>query len=316
MKIQRRILRDLISILMLTGPFFTAHVALAAPGLPKGMFEVRPATTPAATPPAANLQIANGQFFSYALPQGWHVGEDGQFALTLLASDNKALTVMVGNAGMPINYPPDRYVYEKLMAIRPQNLQLSAPRAARPITGFAQALEYQVMYSVNGVPCRGMATVHIAPAYDTAVMAVTAALSEARQWPGYSTWLPLVAAQISARNGAAFGARGVMQQNLQNSTAYAQAAKEYRDWSQKNWQGVTDQRNASNDRNNTQFRETLGNVQTYDNPHDARTPVELPNTYQYYWVNEQGNYAGTNDPTVDPNSGSTRDWRRMPKHKP
>jgi hypothetical protein len=126
----------------------------------------------------------------------------------------------------------------------------------------------------------------------------------------------LVAAQVSARNGAAFGARGVMQQNLQNSTAYAQAAREYRDWSQKNWQGVTDARNASNDRNNTQFREALGNVQTYENPHDRSTPLQLPNTYQYYWVNEQGTVVGTNDPGIDMNSGSTTDWRRMPKRKP
>jgi hypothetical protein len=165
---------------------------------------------------------------------------------------------------------------------------------------------------VNGVPCRGVATLHIAPAYDSAVMAMTAALSEARQWQGYSAWLPLVAAQVSAKNGAAFGMRGVMQQNLQNSTAYAQAAKEYRDWSQKNWQAVTDQRNNSTDRNNTQFREALGNVQTYVNPH-ARTPVELPNTYKYFWVNEQGTIVGTNDPGINPNSGSTSDWRKMPK---
>ncbi|MET0281145.1 MAG: hypothetical protein ABW278_08475 [Steroidobacteraceae bacterium] len=285
----------------------------AAQSVPKGFVEVRPVTR-APQPAAQSLQLATGQFFTYALPQGWHVGEDGQFALTLLAADNKALTVMVGNAGVPINYPPAQYVHERLMAIRPQNLQLGAPRPVQPIAGFAQALQYPVHYSINGVPCQGLATVHIAPAYDTAVMAVTAALSEARQWPGYSTWLPLVAAQVAARNGAAFGARGVMQQNLQNSAAYAQAAKEYRDWSQKNWQGVTDQRNESTARNNAQFRDALGNVQRYDNPRDPRTPVELPNTWQYYWVNEQGTIVGTNEARLDPNAGSTREWRQMPRH--
>ena len=296
-------------------------LAMAAAPLPKGMVEVKPVTRPAnpagaSQAPAANLALASSQFFTYALPQGWHVGESGQFALTLLAADNKALTVMVGNAGMPVNYPPAQFAYQKLMAIRPQGLQLSAPRQAKPIAGFAQAWEFQVSYNINGAPCLGVATVHIAPAYDSAVMAMTAALSEARQWQGYASWLPLVAAQVSANNGAAFGARGVMQQNLQNSTAYAQAAKEYRDWSQKNWQGVTDQRNNSNDRNNAQFRETLGNVQSYVNPHDARVPLELPNTYQYYWVNEQGTIVGTNDSSINPNAGSTKDWRRMQKRTP
>lgn len=289
----------------------------AAQPIPKGLVEVLPVGRPAGpAAPASNLRLASGQFFTYALPEGWRVAEDGQFALTLMAPDSKALTVMVGNAGMPLNYPPAQYVYQKLMALQPRALQLSAPRVAKPITGFAQAWEFQVMYDINGVPCQGIATLHMAPAYDSAVMAMTAALSEGRQWQGYSSWLPLVAAQVAAKNGAAFGARGVMAQNLQNSTAYAEAAGKYREWSQRNWQGVTDARNASNDRNNAQFREALGNVQTYVNPHDAGNPVQLPNTYQYFWVNEQGTIAGTNDGGFDPNSGSTKDWRRMPKRKP
>jgi hypothetical protein len=114
--------------------------AQAAQGVPKGMVEVRPVSRPAA--PASSLRLASGQFFDYALPQGWRVAEDGQFALTLMAPDSKALTVMVGNAGMPPNYPPAQYVYEKLMSLQPQGLQLGAPRAARPIAGFAQAYEF------------------------------------------------------------------------------------------------------------------------------------------------------------------------------
>jgi hypothetical protein len=303
--------------LVLVGGLMLPSLALrAAQAIPRGFTEVRPVTRAAGETAGANLTLASARFFTYALPQGWRLGEDGQFALTMMAPDSRALTVMVGNAGMPINYPPAQYVYERLMSLQPQGLQLGAPRAVRPIAGFAQAWEFPVAYSVGGAPCRGLATVHVAPAYDSAVMAVTAALSEARQWEGYAPWLPLVAAQVAARDGAAFGMRGVMQQNLQNSAAYAQAAKEYRAWSQKNWQAVTDARGASTDRNNRQFRETLGNVQTYSNPHDARTPVQLPNTYQHFWVNEQGTILGTNDPGIDPNAGSTRDWRRMPKQAP
>jgi hypothetical protein len=148
-------------------------------------------------------------------------------------------------------------------------------------------------------------------------MAVTAALSESRQWQGYSTWLPLVASLVSARNGAAFGMRGIMAQNIQNSVEYGRAVQEYRNWSQQNWQGVTDQRNASQDRNNQQFREALGNVQAFVDPRDAtKPPIELPNTYRYYWQNEQGVIVGSNDSTNNPNAGSTRDWRPMPKRTP
>ena len=270
------------------------------------------ARTPVKTS-ASELTVARGKFFSYASPQGWRLGEDGQFGLTLMAPDGKALTVMVGNAGVQPNYPPDRYAYEKLTAMRVQNLRLGQAKRATPLTGFAQAYQFDVDYTVNGGAAHGVAKVYIAPAYDSATMAMTAALSDASQWASYASWLPLVADQISALDGRAFGARGIMAQNLQTSTAYAAAAKEYRDWSQKTQQGVTDARNASQDKNNAAFRENLGAVQTYVNPYDTRVPVELPDTYKYFWVNPQGTYMGTDDPSVNPNNGSTSEWKKLPK---
>jgi hypothetical protein len=57
-----------------------------------------------------------------------------------------------------------------------------------------------------------------------------------------------------------------MQQNLQNSHAFGEAARQYRDWSQKSWQQVTDERTASQDRKNFAVRENLGGVQTFANP--------------------------------------------------
>jgi hypothetical protein len=291
--------------LVLSGSTF-----VAAQGIPAGMVEVKTVARGQA-PAAASLQVRQGRFFSYVLPEGWKVAEDGQFALTLIAPDNKALTVMVGNAGLPLDSSAAQYASARLMALRPENLRLGEPRPAKPVAGFAAALEFDVQYSVAGVPCRGVAVVHSAPAYDSTTLAMTAALSQATQWPGYAPWLPVVAQQVSASNGAAFGRRGVMAQNLQNSTAYAEAARQYRDWSQRNWQQVTDARNASSDRNATDFRAAVGAVQTYENPWDSRSPLDLPTTYQYFWVNENGTIAGTNDPSVNPNVGTTNDWRKM-----
>jgi hypothetical protein len=56
-------------------------------------------------------------------------------------------------------------------------------------------------------------------------------------------------------------------------------------------------------------------MRSYNNPYDSRPPVELPNTYQYYWVNEDGTCLGTNDAGVNPNVGSTRDWQQMPRRQ-
>jgi hypothetical protein len=154
------------------------------------------------------------------------------------------------------------------------------------------------------------------PAYDTALLVMTGAFSVESQWAGYSRWLPLTAEQISAVDGAAFGRRGVMGQNLQLSKEYGEAARAYREWSQRNWQQVTDQRNASDDRKNYYRRENLGPSKAYANPYDSSTPVELPQTYQYYWVNRQGTYVGTNDPSIHPNDGTTGEWKKMPLHRP
>ena len=128
-----------------------------AQSLPKGLHVVTPAGNATRTPrrPAA-LRLANTQYFSYALPEGWQLGEDGQFALTLIAPDRKALTVMVGNAGMPPGYNPGQFAYQNLSAMRVDNLQLGEGRQVRPIAGFQYAYAFDVRYSVNGVPCQGM----------------------------------------------------------------------------------------------------------------------------------------------------------------
>lgn len=273
-----------------------------------------PTTIPTLPAPAPGLSIGQGQCFSYALPPGWQVGEDGAYALTLMAPDRKALTLMVGNAGLPGYVMPGQYLWQTLMAIQPMGLQLSPPRPAQPVAGFHSAQEFDVSYFIHGVPCQGIARCHVAPGYDAVTMAVTAALSEAAQWPAYASWLPQVAEQISATNGAAFGRRGVMVQNLQNSMAYADAAQRYRDWSQQNWQSVVDQRNASVDRQQFAFRENLGAVQTWVNPYDTRVPIQLTSQYSHYWVDRQGNILGTNDPGDNPNGGSTGDWSRMPHY--
>jgi hypothetical protein len=213
-----------------------------------------------------------------------------------------------------VNYPPARFAYEKLSVLQPQNLQLGEARQARPAAGFGQAFEFDASFSLRGVAYRGVAKVSVAPAYDTATLAMTAGLSAADQWGGYAAWLPQVADQVSALNGAAFGARGVMQQNLQNSVAYSEAAKQYRDWSQKNWQQVTDGRNASQDKKNFAVRENLGGVQTFANPYATQQGapnVEMPMTHKYYWTNAQGRYFGTDDPSANPNVGSNGDWRKM-----
>ena len=60
------------TVVLLAWALVVAVPALAAQSLPKGMFEVHP-ISPSAARPGAELQLASGQFFTYALPRGWRV---------------------------------------------------------------------------------------------------------------------------------------------------------------------------------------------------------------------------------------------------
>jgi len=310
---RRRVRATSLFLTILAG---SAMVQSVAQTLPANVFPVRPITHAARGPAAGQLRIARGRFFSYAMPPTWHVGEDGPYALSLIAPDNQAFTLMVGNAGMFPNYPLDRFVSEKMMAIQPQYLQISAPMQIAPRPGFQHTYQFEVTYtSQRGRPVRGLVRCSVAPAYDTALIVMTGAFAVEAQWSGYSSWLPLAAEQISAIDGAAFGRRGIMAQNLRLSKEYGEATSAYREWSQRNWNQVTEQRGASDDRRNEAVRENLGSTRAYTNPYDTSVPVDLPLTYKYYWVNRQGTYVGTNDPSVNLNYGSTDEWKQMPQTK-
>ncbi|MEK7468923.1 MAG: hypothetical protein AAB074_16230 [Planctomycetota bacterium] len=256
------------------------------------------------------LQVQTGRFFRFAVPSGWRVQDEGQFAVVLVAPDGCAFTVMAGNSGLPANYPPGQFAQEKILQMQVQDLRLGPASMARPMAGCSSAWEFEYSYTVGGAPCRGMAKCSVASTYDMCTMVVTLAASQEPQWSGYSTWLPAVAEQVAAINGAAFGARGVMQQNLENSINLGEQARRNREWSATTWGQVNRERAASQDRQATEFRENLGNVQTWTNPFDSGK-VELPATFSNYWINRQGRIVGTNNPGEDPNNGSTEQWLRM-----
>jgi len=290
--------------------------------IPPGFSLVTPAdpsTTPNEEPYVevipATLEIKRGSYFSYVLPDGWILGEDGQFALSMVASDQSAISLMVGNSGLMPDYQPDRFVYDKLSALQPNYIQITNAIQTTPAPGFQYAYVYDVQLTFRGEPFAGSVTCNIAPYYGGSTMAMTAAMSRADQWSGYSTWLPSVSRQISAIDGAAFGMRGLMQQNIELSTAYARAAQDYREWSQKNQASMTAERNRSVDSRNTEFRETIGAVHTWSNPYDLQRPIELSTKYEHYWIDQQGRILGSNDSGIDPNVGSTLEWRRLERRQ-
>lgn len=103
------------------------------------------------------------------------------------------------------------------------------------------------------------------------------------------------ASDSSARPLDLFPVKAVKPKGLE-STAYAEAARRYREWSAKTWNAVTDERQGSQGRRNAEFRENLGAIETFVNPYDSSVPVELPTQYKQFGVDRQGNILGRTIP--------------------
>jgi hypothetical protein len=277
---------------------------------------------PSQTPLA--VETRQGQCLKYVIPQGWQVAEDGQYAVVIVASDNAALTIVVGNSGFPLYYNPGQYVHDTLTR-QCQQFQMSQPRKAQPIAGFNTALEFDYTYTVNDVPCRGIAKCSVANSYDMCTMVLTCAASQISQWANYASWLPQVASQVQVTNNTAFGMQGIMQQDAANNQAFAQQLGEYRDWSRNLWNQVTGQRSASHQHQNTAANSSYTAQDAYgDAAFSNRTAYEDPNSqygnYYYYsgqdryvWTDGQGEFKSSDDPNYNPNIGSSKNWTEARK---
>lgn len=101
--------------------------------------------------------------------------------------------------------------------------------------------------------------------------------------------------------------QGIRQQ-MADTVALGELLAQHRAESQALQQQVFDERQASVDRRNDVFRETLGGVQGYDDPVNG-TVVQLPLGFDTYWVNESGEYLAIGDPNLDPNTFNDGTWR-------
>ena len=69
-------------------------------------------------------------------------------------------------------------------------------------------------------------------------------------------------------------------------------------------------RQAVQDRMHTRFSEYIRGVQSYSVP-NSRSSVQLPSGYQYNWVNNQGEYVQSNNPSFNPNQSLNGTWQQL-----
>lgn len=100
-----------------------------------------------------------------------------------------------------------------------------------------------------------------------------------------------------------------IQQQMADTVAFGNLLAQYRAESQALQQQVTAERQASQDRIADLRGEILLGVQSFVNPNDGSI-VQLPTSWNQYYVNAQGQYVVTNQPGFDPNSMGGG-WRQL-----
>lgn len=101
-----------------------------------------------------------------------------------------------------------------------------------------------------------------------------------------------------------------IQQQMADTQAFGQKLAEYRAEIQALQAQVTAERAASQDRIAELRRETLGGVETYDDPVNGGS-VQLPVGWNEYWVNEKGEYLTSEQAGFDPNTLNDGTWQRL-----
>ena len=101
-----------------------------------------------------------------------------------------------------------------------------------------------------------------------------------------------------------------IQQQMADTVAFGRALAQNRAEIQALQNQVTAERQASQDRIAELRRETLGGVQTYDDPVSG-APVQLPVGFNTYWVNQQGEYLTSDQAGFDPNTLNDGFWQQL-----
>lgn len=259
-------------------------------------------------------RVVQGQCFQFVVPAGWNVLEEGQFAVVQADANRQAVSLMTGNCGYLPGYHPLQYAQEKLSAFG--SVQFGQPRQGQPLAGFEGALEADYRYAVNGIPCLGIATVSHRHGYGQLDLVLTAAAAHEQYWPSFASWLPAVAKQFAVTNGAAWGARGIAQQNLDASIRLGDQLREHRAWSHDVQKQVTDQRWESDERRQHGVGQVLSGESWYSDPYGQHPPIRMSDTPAVYWASRDGRIVHSDDPGFDPRTPMDADWQRMAPQQP
>lgn len=271
---------------------------------------------PSPGPHPPGPQLVRGPHFTYHLPPGWTVGEEGPFALVLRSPDFLASVVVIGQSGLMQPMSPEQFAHYEMTAVMrlAADVRFGPSRPVPPMPGYTQAAAFETAYTVfapaGPVPIRGVVVCNVAVGYAQCNGTLTLAGSDARQWDGYAGWLPQVALAAVNTGPNAYGS-GTMAGMIGGIARQDHAAyQNYQAWSQQTWQQVTDARNASVDRQQGALGPMLTGQEWIADGFGG-PDVRRSTTPACIWRSRDGREIASPDPAFDPRTPGDVDWVRV-----
>ena len=261
-------------------------------------------------------QIVQGRNFTYVLPAGWRVGEEGNHALVLQAQDLSAGVIVYGVSGFGQNLTPPQFAYNAIinnLRLAP-DVRISNPTPIQPMPGYTAAAVMDIAYTKQGPqgPQRivGLVISNVVSVYARSDAVVTLMLALDSHWSAVHSWLPQVALQALNTGPNPFGRTAMSGQILNDTVRQREAYGQYLNWSQANWAGVVANRAASLDRQAQANGETLTGQYWGKNPYTGN-PERYSTTPTVIWVHRDGRQVTSSNSTFDPRTPTDTDWRRV-----
>jgi hypothetical protein len=260
-------------------------------------------------------QQVRGPNFTYMLPPGWFVAEEGKYSLALRSQDFRAGINIFGQSGMMYSVPPDQYAYQVMTSIMGlTNVQFGQVHPIQPMPGCTEAVKIEVLYPVmmqNGsFTAKGIVVSNVATGYNQCDAVMTLVATDVALWIQYQSWLPQVGLAACNTGPDPYGRssmhsviNGIAIQDHKAYTAYAQ-------WSNSLWQQVVSDQNALT----TNQQDTMGSILTgqewVEDPY-AGTPRRQATAPAVIWISRDGRQIASHDPSYDPRTPSDSDWRKI-----
>ncbi len=260
-------------------------------------------------------QPTRGPNFTYFLPPGWQVVEEGKCSLCLKSQQDLSGIIVYGTCGMMQPIPPEHFVYNFMTHnMQAMNVQFTQVKPIQPMPGYTHAALIDVQYLINmptgPAQVNGLVISNVVVVYGRCDAIMTLVASDAQVWPQNERWLPELAFAAYNTGPDPYG-RHSMSSTLIGSTMQEQAAFEaYNSWSQNLWSQVIADRHRSIDYQNEERGELLTGNQWVTNPFTGHQ-IQVSTTPAVIWINRDGRTVSSQIATFDPRTPYDNDWCRL-----